>query len=70
MDKKITLTVGRKIGRIYLSNGIGQEWKMTGVDEKTAIASLVYFTLFSRFDITSMYSDNFKIEISISTTIE
>lgn len=70
MDKSITLTVGRKNGKLYLNNGIGQEWKMSGVDEKTAIASLVYFSLFSKFDITSMYSSNFKIELTISTTIE
>ena len=67
--KRITLSVGRKNGKLILSNGIASEWKMTGVDEKTAIASLVYYTIFSRFDQLSCFSSNFKIDISLCESI-
>lgn len=67
--KKITLSVGRKNGRLILDNGKGTEWKMTGLDEKTAIASLVYFTIFSRFDQISCLSSDFKIDVSLCESI-
>lgn len=67
---KITLSVGRKNGKLVLSNGKSSEWKMTGVDEKTAIASLVYFTIFSRFDQLSCFSSDFKLDVSLCESIK
>jgi hypothetical protein len=67
---KITLSVGRKNGKLVLSNGKSSEWKMTGVDEKTAIASLVYFSIFSRFDQLSCFSSDFKIDVSLCESIK
>lgn len=62
---KIILTVRHKNDKTFLSNGKGNEWCMQGVDDETAIASLVFFTLKHRFDNMRMVSDNFKIEVTL-----
>lgn len=62
---KIILSVRHEKGKTILSNGKGNEWCMKGVDDETAIASLVFFTLKHRFDNMRMVSDNFKIEVTL-----
>jgi hypothetical protein len=62
---KVILTVRHKNDKTFLSNGKGNEWCMQGVDDETAIASLVFFTLKGRFMRMRDIADNFKIEVTL-----
>lgn len=62
---KIILSVRHERNKTILSNGIGNEWCMKGVDDETAIASLVFFTLKNRFDRMRAIADNFKIKVTL-----
>lgn len=62
---KIILTVRHEKNKTFLSNGKGNEWCMQGVDDETAIASLVFFSLKHRFDRMRSISDRFKIEVTL-----
>lgn len=63
---KVTLKVKRKGDVTILSNGKGTEWTMEQVDDETAIASLVFFTLKHRFDELRNVSGNFEIKITMT----
>lgn len=69
MSQTIILTVGRSKGKLVLDNNRGQVWKMSGVDDETALAALVFFTLKGRLDQFSCFSDNFEIELTIKETV-
>lgn len=62
---KIILSVRHEKGKTILSNGKGNEWCMKGVDDETAIASLIFFTLKNRFLRMRNIMDNFKIEVTL-----
>lgn len=62
---KVILTVRHEKNKTILSNGIGNEWCMKGVDDETAIASLVFFTLKHRFNRMRDIADNFKIQVTL-----
>lgn len=63
---EVTLKVKRKGDVTILSNGKGNEWTMEHVDDETAIASLVFFTLKHRFDTLRNVSGNFEIKITMT----
>ena len=63
---KIILTVRHEKGKTILSNGKGSEWCMKGVDDETAIASLVFYTLKSRFKQMTNLGLDFKLEVTLS----
>lgn len=63
---EITLKVERKGETTILSNGKGSKWTMEHVDDETAIASLVFFTLKHRFDQLRDVSGNFEIKITMT----
>lgn len=63
---EVTLKVKRKGNTTILSNGKGSEWTMEQVDDETAIASLVFFTLKHRFDALRNVSGNFEIKITMT----
>lgn len=60
------MKVERKGETTILSNGKGSEWTMEQVDDETAIASLVFFTLKHRFDKLRNVSGNFEIKITMT----
>ena len=49
---KVIMTVRHEDNKTILSNGKGNEWCMQGVDDETAIASLIFFSVKNRFDTT------------------
>lgn len=62
---KIIMTIRHEKGKTILSNGKGNEWCMQGVDDETAIASLIFFSVKNRFDRMQTLSDYFKIEVTL-----
>lgn len=60
------MTVRHKENKTILSNGKGNEWCMQGVDDETAIASLIFFSVKHRFDKMRAIADNFKIECTLT----
>ena len=63
---KVIMSVRHEGNKTILSNGKGNEWCMQGVDDETAIASLIFFTLKHRFDKMRAIADNFKIEVTLN----
>lgn len=62
---KVIMTIRHENGKTILSNGKGNEWCMQGVDDETAIASLIFFSVKNRFDRMRTLSDKFKIEVTL-----
>lgn len=67
---KVIMTVRHEDGKTILSNGKGNEWCMQGVDDETAIASLIFFSVKNRFDRMHAIADNFKIECTLECEFE
>ena len=63
---KVIMTVRHENDKTFLSNGKGNEWCMQGVDDETAIASLIFFSVKNRFDRMRAIADNFKIECTLT----
>lgn len=71
MEKKtITITVKRVKGVLHVSNNRGQEWSFTSMDETTAIASLVFFTLYKKEAFLSLFANNYSIKLTMETNIK
>lgn len=62
---KVIMTIRHERDITILSNGNGNEWCMQGVDDETAIASLIFFSVKNRFDKMRAIADNFKIEVTL-----
>ena len=62
---RVIMTIRREDNKTFLSNGKGSEWCMQGVDDETAIASLIFFSVKNRFDKMHTLSDRFKIEVTL-----
>ena len=62
---KVIMTIRHEDNKTILSNGKGNEWWMEGVDDETAIASLIFFSVKNRFDRMHTLSDYFKIEVTL-----
>ena len=61
-----TIKVTRKNGKTVLSDGKGHKWKFYDwVDDDTAIASLVYQTLYRAFVRMTCVSGDFEIEFTM-----
>lgn len=67
---RVTMTIRHKGNKTYLSNNMGNEWCMHGLDDETAIASLIFFSVKNRFDRMHAIADNFKIECSLECEFE
>ena len=71
MDKKskkqsVVVSMRRSKGTLYVSNGIGQEWKFPkGVSERVAIASLVFGAMMGRKDTMDCVCDHYRVTIEI-----
>ena len=62
-----TITITKKRGKTIVRNDKGQEWSFHKMDDATAVASLVFFTIYRQFDKMSMVSDNFTISFSMDS---
>lgn len=60
-----TVSVKRQNGEITLINGEGKEWTMKGIDEESAIAALLFFTVKYKYEAMKILSDDFSIRISM-----
>lgn len=60
-----TVSVKRKNGKITLINDKGKEWTMKGIDDESAIAALLFFTVKYKYEEMRMLSDDFAIRISM-----
>lgn len=65
MKNSCVLTLQRKNGKLILMNDKSSKWEFSNVDEETAIAALIFYTLKTRYNQQLVFSDNFKIKFSI-----
>ena len=63
------IVIKRKGNKTIIENDRGQKWSWTNVDSVTAIASVCFFTLKSRFEQFLMYSDNFEIKLTLDESM-
>lgn len=64
-----TIKIKHKGEKTIIENDRGRKWSWTNVDDITAIASVCFFTLKSRFEQHLLYSDNFEITFTIEESI-
>lgn len=62
-----TITITQKRGKTIVRNDKGNEWSFKDVDETTAIASLVFYTLYKQFNKMSTFSANFSISLTMES---
>ena len=63
---KTTIKVRHQNGNTVVSNDKGSEWSFGGrLDNETAIASIVFFTILRNFDSVKNFSDDFEIELTM-----
>lgn len=61
-----TIKVTCKDGEHIITDEKGSEWKFSfNIDVTTAIASLVYQTIYRHYDRKTWYSDDFEIEFTM-----
>lgn len=67
---KTTISITRKNGETIVSNNSGSEWTFRGrLDDATAIASIVFFTLNRRFEQVRNFSSDFSLAITLAEEI-
>lgn len=64
-----TIVIKRQGNKTIIENDRGQKWSWTRLDDITAIASVCFFTLKTRFEQHLLYSDNFEIKFTIDESI-
>lgn len=64
-----TIKIKRKGGRTIIENDRGEKWTWTNLDSVTAIASVCFFTLKTRFEQYLMFSENFELEFTIDESM-
>lgn len=62
-----TITITQKRGKTIVKNDKGNEWSFKNMDEPTAIASLVFYTLYHQFNKMSVCSENFSISLTMES---
>lgn len=60
-----TILIKRKGNRITLINHRGDKWHVDGIDDDSALAALLFFTVKHRYEDMRNLSDNFAIRISM-----
>ncbi len=64
-----TIKIQHKDDKTVLStNVVGQEWCFDKLDDETAIASVLYYTVKNYFKRTQIFSSDFEIKISMEIT--
>ena len=67
--QETTIKIRHKGNKTIIENDMGIKWSWTNVDDITAIASVCFFTLKTRFEQHLLYSDNFEIKFTIDESI-
>lgn len=67
--KSVNIRIQKKFKKTIIDNGITQ-WSWTNVDDITALASVIFYTMKSRFEQHRLYSDDFSIKITIEECIK
>lgn len=66
-----TIKIVHKDEHTIVSNDKGDKWDINGrLDDATAIASIVFFTLHKEFDKLSGYAENFEIRITMENELK
>lgn len=61
-----TIKIEHKDGKTIVSNNKGDVWDFNGrLDDTTAIASIVFFTLQAQFDKMSFWANNYEIRFAM-----
>ncbi|MBQ5922306.1 MAG: hypothetical protein IIW91_10280 [Alistipes sp.] len=60
-----TVLIKHKGNRITMINHRGDKWNVNGIDDDSALAALLFFTVKHRYEDMRMLSDNFAIRISM-----
>ena len=64
--KSVLVSITRKKDALYVSNGIGNEWKVPkGMSERVAVASLVYGAMMGKKDEMDAYCDHYRVTIEV-----
>lgn len=64
--KSVLVSITRKKDALYVSNGIGNEWKFPkGMSERVAVASLVYGAMMGKKDEMDAYCDHYRVTIEV-----
>lgn len=71
MDKKsqkrsVLVSIRRSEDALYVSNGIGNEWKFPkGMSERVAVASLVFGAMMGKKDEMDAYCDHYRVTMEV-----
>lgn len=60
-----TILIKHKGNRITLTNHRGDKWNVSGIDDDSALAAFLFFTVKHRYEDMRNLSDNFAIRISM-----
>ena len=64
--KSVLVSIRRSKDALYVSNGIGNEWKFPkGMSERVAVASLVYGAMMGRKDEMDAFCDHYRVTIEV-----
>ena len=64
--QSVLVSMRRSKDALYVSNGIGNEWKFPkGMSERVAIASLVFGALMGRKDELDCFCDHYRVTIEV-----
>lgn len=69
LEKSVKIRIQKKLRKTIIDNG-NTQWSWTNVDDITALASVVFYTMKSRFEQNRLYSDDFSIKITIEECIK
>ena len=70
MKQETTLYIEKKNGEIRLTNSQGSEWRFSHIDDVTAIAAVVFYTLKSRVDLHDAFWSNYHINFTIEEVLD
>lgn len=64
--KSVLVSIRRSKDALYVSNGIGNEWKFPkGMSERVAVASLVYGAMMGRKDEMDAFCDHYRVTMEV-----
>ena len=64
--KSVLVSIRRSKDALYVSNGIGNEWKFPeGMSERVVVASLVYGAMMGKKDEMDAYCDHYRVTMEV-----
>lgn len=65
-EKSVLVSITRKKDALYVSNGIGNEWKFPkGMSERVAVASLVFGAMMGKKDELDCFCDHYRVTMEV-----